>query len=130
MLARLAVVIARNADRAVKRSEGSRRRIREHGVKTGDIRTVVDPSIPSTNFGRSIREAVANLTIEERHLLTLRVEAGLGFVEMAEVTGVPISTLHQRFMRIRARLQEVLHAKAERDPELRAMLAERGFLRQ
>lgn len=60
-------------------------------------------------FGERVGRAITALPVEFRETLVLSDLAGLRYVEVAEVVGVPIGTVKSRLFRARRALQEQLH---------------------
>jgi RNA polymerase sigma-70 factor (ECF subfamily) len=69
---------------------------------------------------RLVAEAVAALPAALREVLVLRHYEGLGFEEIARLTGTPASTLKSRFaaalLRLRARLRELGYDEKDTNP--------------
>lgn len=57
---------------------------------------------------QAIDEAIATLPEEQRALIVLRDIQGLGYHEIATITGIPIGTVESRIFRARQRLRPVL----------------------
>ncbi len=125
---RIAFTIAKNADRAERRTGFARRAAQESLARQKSSGTPAQ-TVQSDPVADALRAIVSNLTAEERLLLTLRAEAGLAFAEIAAVCGKPLSTVHFQFSRLTGVLKTMLVEMADRDPSLRDALSERGLLR-
>ncbi len=55
-----------------------------------------------------VQQALSQLEVELREVVTLRLWGQLGFEEMSEVTGIAVSTLHNRYQRAIKMLQDRL----------------------
>ncbi len=82
--------------RAMNRGRGQRRRRRREA--TAWQQRLADQQTPA-DLGERIDlvEALARLSDGDRELVLLRVEAGLSFAEIADVTGSSSSTAHRQY---------------------------------
>jgi RNA polymerase sigma-70 factor, ECF subfamily len=63
----------------------------------------------------TLRHALEELPEEFREVIVMRELEGMGYKEIAEVTGVPIGTVMSRLARARQRLQQALAAELRKE---------------
>jgi RNA polymerase sigma-70 factor (ECF subfamily) len=96
----------------VARDAGRRRRHAPAPLANGDLPARTPPPeqvCQQKELARLVGRAVAELPEPLRLVLVLRHYEGLGFEEIARLTGTPASTLKSRFAAALARLRERLH---------------------
>ena len=70
--------------------------------------------VEARDLARTVREAMAELPDEQREVIALKEYQGLTFVEIAEATGVPVSTVKTRLYRGLGRLRHQLERQGLR----------------
>ncbi len=73
----------------------------EHHLEQGDMQEQVAER-------EAVRQALAQLSAEQRHVIALRYGADLTEVDIAQVLGWPVGTVKSRLNRARARLRVLL----------------------
>jgi RNA polymerase sigma-70 factor (ECF subfamily) len=72
--------------------------------------------VEARDLARTVQEAMAGLPDEQREVIALKEYQGLTFVEIAEATGVPVSTVKTRLYRGLGRLRHQLEQQGLRAP--------------
>lgn len=70
------------------------------------------PAAGDTELRLMLEEALSRLSAEERLIITLHINAGLKFREIAAITGSPIGTVLWRYNRALKRLRDTLNGGA------------------
>jgi len=74
-----------------------RRAIREQVVALDESQPWFDTGVEDREFSRTIQGALAELPIEQREVITLKVWGGMTFAEIAEALGIPPNTAASRY---------------------------------
>lgn len=64
---------------------------------------------PQSGDHSDVAEALASLPEEQRSIVTLHINAGLKFREIAEVTGTPLGTVLWRYNKAISKLRDILN---------------------
>jgi RNA polymerase sigma factor (sigma-70 family) len=95
----------RNAAIDQARATSGRRR-RERAV-AGGRREWFEPGTDALLDARAAERALRQLSADAREIVVLRIWSGLGFAQIARVTGLGVSTVHDRYT---AALEQLRHA--------------------
>ena len=96
----------RNA--AISASRSNRRRGAREQTVASDTPLWFVPRPEDRIDGRAAREAMLKLPAAQREIVALRIWSGLTLAEIREVTGLPVSTIHDQFRAALATLRSSL----------------------
>ena len=87
-----------------------KKRVRDKAAQAlqANSRLWFKPDTDNKLDSETVQIALKKLDTELREVITLRLWAQLGFEEMSEVTGIPTSTLHNRYKRAITALKDKL----------------------
>ena len=85
---RRAIDLARREDRRMNR---------EQTVAVNDTQPWFDASAEQREFSRMIQAAMAELPVEQREVITLKIWGEMTFAEIGEALGIPANTAASRF---------------------------------
>jgi RNA polymerase sigma factor (sigma-70 family) len=95
-LRNLAVSALREAGRKKTSALDDAQQIESSGVQPFELASREEQSLVQARRNRLLKEAVSALKPREQEVLRMRFMEGLGFREMSEKTGTPLSTLQAR----------------------------------
>lgn len=114
--ARLSTWIYRVALRRAWKCAAARRRDETAPVDVDQVEPAVAPGaegdtdavVAGAELARRFARALQRLDLDQRTVLALAAVDGIGPVEVADVLGLPVGTVHSRLARARARMRELL----------------------
>ena len=96
----------RNA--AIDAARATSRRQRRERVVAETRREWFDPDAGSIVDARAAEASLGQLPHETRQIVLLRVWGDLGWAQIAELVGLPLSTVHDRYRQALARLRDAM----------------------
>jgi RNA polymerase sigma-70 factor (ECF subfamily) len=103
----------RNA--AIDAARSKTRRTRRERVVAGERREWFEERPDAAMDARSAEEALRRLREEDREVVVLRIWGGLGFAQIADVTGVSLSAAHKRYTAALEQLRNVLEEPCKKN---------------
>ena len=100
---------------AISKSRSFWRRKRRESKVSSERRDWFEHRVEDLIDAEAAQRALATLSTEQREVVVLRIWAGLGFQQIAELTGASVSTTFERYKtalaRMKAQLQRLDHAR-------------------
>jgi len=88
-----------------------RRRERQRKLERAQEAPVWEPPPDEDGDVEALREALAELSVEQRALLSLHYREGLRLERIAEILGIPVGTVKSRLHHVRAALKKKIERR-------------------